>query len=201
MSEPYVLFTEGGTIVLTAEEMSWIGADNVTKLRGIIPCPRNLRWPRMPVFVDDTLEKVIDRWAKMYPTEASGMIAEAKQKASECDHAEKFSALRLAMKLAAVPDMVYWAMKHLEPDFWDKNNFSNWNNFFRLMPVMCTGAQVGYKIGNVGTIKEIKGASNDKGRKDVKESKPVIIEKEIPGAITRKTAKVRESELEGGNSV
>jgi len=164
--QPHVIFTPQGPISLTAEEMSWIGGkDNITKLKGLVVCPRNYRLPRMPVFDDDTLEKVIDRWAKMYPSEASGMIAEAKTKASECDHSEKFSVLKLTMKLASVPDMVYFAMKHLDSDFWDKNNFKNWNEFFRLMPIMSTGSQVGYKIGNVGIIKS-KGELDDKSRKE-----------------------------------
>jgi hypothetical protein len=164
MKQPKVLVTQNGLITISAEEMEWIDEEKIRKdeLIALIVPPRNNRWCRMPVYKYDTLQTVAERWVRMYPSESSAMIAEAKAHFAGQLNENGMSQEKLVQKLLTVPDMIYWAMYHIDSDFWNKNNMTAYNKFKELLPVLASKCSIGKASVNYSMKEiEIKRGKND----------------------------------------
>lgn len=100
--------------------------------------PVNDRLPSFPVFNDDTLKSVVDRYFKMYPTEGAAIIEEIK----DLDDRKGWSKEKSIMLMAKIPSIVYYAMMHLDETFWKKDNFSNMRAFRQLCPYLSSEAKL-----------------------------------------------------------
>ena len=164
--------TQNGVITISAKEMEWIDEEKIRRneLLALIVPPRNRRWNRMPVFKTDTLQTLIDRWLKMYPTEAMGLLAEAKLQFDDQLNQNGMSEEKLIQKLMSVPDMIYWGMYHIDNQYWNKNNLSGYRKFKELLPVFCSKTYVGKKSANYSAHNIIhkqdkKGVSSDQDKR------------------------------------
>jgi hypothetical protein len=168
-----IIQTPDGPIRISGEEMAWIGDDSrLQKLKALIVPPRDFNWPRMPVYSDDTLEKVCERWAKMYPTEANAMLADAKAKFTDLKNEKGFSTLKLMAAWGSVPDMIFFAMKHIDEDYWNKDAVKHFEQFRMIMPKLCTSCSLGYRQG-VATIINPKETKDDTNSRKESQSWPI----------------------------
>jgi hypothetical protein len=89
-----------------------------------------------PVFSNDTLESIVDRYIKLYPTESKSMVNEFQLRIK--DNETGFSRRKLMKLDCSIPARIKNACKHLDRNFWDVNNGANVDRFKALCPKLAT---------------------------------------------------------------
>jgi len=94
-----------------------------------------------PVYLNDTLETVVERFAKMYPIVAKELITEVEEMRktlyNENAMSRDLAVIRFASK---IPVPVYYAMKFLDDNYWDyKLGLKHYRQFVNLYPKLAIG--------------------------------------------------------------
>jgi hypothetical protein len=76
-----------------------------------------------PVYENDTLETILNRYVYTFPEEAKAMISEMKEEKDNAIAENGMSELRTIRKVTSIPAIIYTACMRFDQNFWkDKNN-------------------------------------------------------------------------------
>ena len=84
-----------------------------------------------PVFSQDTVKRLVDRYVKLYPNEAKIMIKSFAEKG-------KWTGARLMMLRSSMPPRLYQAGQMIDKQYWDINDGEHLNEYEAYCPKLTT---------------------------------------------------------------
>ena len=89
-----------------------------------------------PIFSNDNLESIVERYLKLYAFEAKLVLADFQESIKENETG--FSKEKLMKLRTRIPARIHEACKALSPNFWNVDNGKNIDRFIALCPKLAT---------------------------------------------------------------